>query len=162
MIDMSHTEHIIFHVNGFTCALPVMHIVHISSMVALDPLPGLPTSVVGTCMFHGEIVFGIDLSVVLGLRPHTFSSSARILIVRREQVLLGVLADSVGDIVSTERTSSPQNAPALRSDAIEHFFHMGTTPVYVINPWRALGASDADIIALLSRFTRPLTPGGTK
>lgn len=160
MTSMTRTDHIIFHVNGFTCALPVMHIVHISSMVALDPLPGLPTSVVGTCMFHGEIVFGIDLSIVLGLRPHTFSASARMLIVRRGQMLLGVLADGVGDIVEADASAS-NDAPGVESDAIRHMFHLGTTPVYVIDPWRALGSSDAEIVSTLSRFTRPLTPGGT-
>lgn len=160
MTAMARTDHIIFHVNGFTCALPVMQIVHISSMVALDPLPGLPTSVVGTCMFHGEIVFGIDLSVVLGLRPHTFSSSARMLIVRRGPVLLGVLADGVGDIVEADTSAAP-DAPGVKSDAIQHLFHLGTTPVYVIDPWRALGANDAEIVSTLSRFTRPLTSGGT-
>ncbi len=157
---MQCIEHIVFGISSFTCALPVSQIVHISSMVALDPLPGLPIAVVGSCMFHGEIVFGIDLSSVLGVGQHTFSSCARMLIVRREHILLGVLADRVGEIVEAILDTLPAGTDAPTSEAIQNFFHLGTTPVYVIDPWRSLGSNDADIISLLARYTRHLPSGG--
>lgn len=88
-----------FTVGAESYAIPATHVRGVLRLAELTPLPGAPAHVVGITNVRGEILPLFDLRPLLGRGTQALSDLAQLVIVGREQLELGLVADDARDIV---------------------------------------------------------------
>jgi purine-binding chemotaxis protein CheW len=92
-------EVVVFQVAGRSYALSLEHVVEVLRMVAVTPLPETPPWVLGVVNLRGTLIPMIDLRPRLGLAAAQPDPAQVFLVARARGRTVGLLADSVGDIV---------------------------------------------------------------
>lgn len=82
-------------INGVSCAVPLDVVERAFQMVAVSPLPGPPSLLVGVINLHGSVVPVVDLCGRLGSIPHAYGLDAHLLLVTTPRRRLALLADRV-------------------------------------------------------------------
>ena len=89
---------------------------------SVTPVRHAPAEVSGVINLRGKIVTLLDLGMILGFGKSTVTRESRIFIIEDRGEFLGILVDSVGDVVEFERGKEeplPVNIPASQA----RFFH---------------------------------------
>jgi chemotaxis-related protein WspB len=86
-------------------AIPCRHVVEVTPLVLIRPLPAAPAFVAGLFEYRGEAIPAIDLTVLLGQRPSADYMSTRIIVVdfplgAGTSHKLGLVAERVTDTIS--------------------------------------------------------------
>jgi purine-binding chemotaxis protein CheW len=92
-----------FRVGKLLTGIDIRHVVQISRVQEITPVPHAPTSVLGVINLRGEVVTEIDLGVLLGLSPIEITAEARQVIVLVAGEPVGLLVDRVADITVVRR-----------------------------------------------------------
>lgn len=110
-----------FRVRDALCAVDAQEVQEVIRVESITPVRHAPPGVAGVMNLRGKIVTLLDLGVVLGLGETTIAKESRIFIVEDRNEFLGVLVDSVGEVV--EIAGHPGDAPpANTSPAQARFF----------------------------------------
>lgn len=98
-----------FMVDNQVFATPIGTVREIRGWQATTPLPNADPGVVGVLNLRGQIIPIYDLRRCLGLQPSDRPSSSVTIVIDTGEKLVGILADSVSDIldVSPEETRDP-------------------------------------------------------
>jgi len=105
-----------------------------------------PDYVRGISNLRGKIVTILDLNLKLGLPKHQLSSESRILIVPWMNEQVGLLVDSVADVVSLSR-SQIESLPSNIKDEISQF--LGGV-YYLAEEDRLLGLLELDSVLVVA------------
>ncbi|SEP79852.1 purine-binding chemotaxis protein CheW [Solimonas aquatica] len=99
---------------GQNYGLPILKVMEVLRVSAIEAVPGAPHSVVGVINLRGQVLTVLDLRQRLGLQGHTplDTHEARIVITDCGEELLGLLVDSVADVRKL-LPSDQQEAPAV-------------------------------------------------
>jgi len=102
-------ELVLFTVGNLLCGLDIRQVQEIGSRLEITAVHHAPPYVRGVINLRGQLLTVIDLRRKLGLPPLDLEDGMRIVVTRGPQGLLGLLADSVADIVDidSERLESP-------------------------------------------------------
>jgi len=90
---------VIFHVGDLACALDIATTQEIKGQLEIVEVPGTARNVRGIANLRGQVITVIDLRRVFDIPPKPIDSESRIVVVRDEGAVIGLLADSVEDIV---------------------------------------------------------------
>ena len=94
-------------------------VVHIIRFEQVLPVPGAPAMVEGILNLRGEVVPIINLRTLLGMREAAAGRRQRVIIIRREARILGLLVDSVREIKVNEADYQPGGGrPGLADGAV--------------------------------------------
>ena len=94
-------------------------VVHIIRFEQVLPVPGTPELVEGVLNLRGEVVPVINLRWVLGLKEAGSRRRQRVIIIRREGRMIGLLVDSVREIKVDEADYQPEGKhPGLSDEAV--------------------------------------------
>ena len=117
------------------CALPVNEIQEVLPVVALSPIPGQALPVEGMLNLRGAMIPVLDLRSCLGLPQIRWNSETRIIIVKTREARVGVVVDSVEDVVEVEERggSSPLRESHPLVDSVRIF---GGKALTVVRPER--------------------------
>jgi chemotaxis signal transduction protein len=92
-----------FSVDNHLMAVYLPAVLEVIRMVELSPLPGTGPAVAGLLNLRSLIVPVVDLRRVLGLPPRIWGLDTHIIITEYEQHRLGLIVDTVLDVVSAQR-----------------------------------------------------------
>jgi len=93
-------------------ALPLGEIREVAKMGPLTPVPGLPPILLGAVNLRGEVLAVADVRTLFGLERGRVAAGSRLVVVPYGAERLGILADSIGDIVEL----SPSESEAVAGD----------------------------------------------
>lgn len=88
-----------FHLGADMYGLPLPQLKEVAHLTRLRRLPGAPPSVAGLVNLRGEIVCALDARAILGLAPWMPSESAVLIALRGFGYPVGLVVDSIADIV---------------------------------------------------------------
>ncbi len=91
--------------------VPLDSLVEVLPLTSVVPMPGMPDPVVGICNWRGEVVWLVDVNVLLGRDPlyHHPQSSYTAVILDFDDQPLGLVAHHVGQIQPLEVDKIDQN-----------------------------------------------------
>ncbi|GGO67448.1 chemotaxis protein CheW [Bowmanella pacifica] len=99
-----------FRLGEETYGINVMQVQEVLRYSEIAPVPGAPDYVLGIINLRGNVVTVIDTRARFGLEANDVTDNTRIVIIESEQQVVGILVDSVAEVVylkSSEIDSAP-------------------------------------------------------
>ena len=98
-----------------TYGINVMQVQEVLRHTEIAPVPGAPDYVLGIINLRGNVVTVIDTRSRFGLEPTEVTDSTRIVIIESEEQVVGILVDSVAEVVYL-RSSEIESAPNVGTE----------------------------------------------
>ncbi|MBT8428807.1 MAG: chemotaxis protein CheW [Gammaproteobacteria bacterium] len=99
-----------FRLKDETYGISVMQVQEVLRVSEIAPVPGAPGYVLGIINLRGNVVTVIDTRTRFGLSTGELDEASRIVIIESEQQVVGILVDSVAEVVEL-RQSEIDSAP---------------------------------------------------
>ncbi len=104
-----------FRLEDETYGINVMQVQEVLRVTEIAPVPGAPPYVLGIINLRGNVVTVIDTRTRFGLSPGEVDDASRIVIIESEQQVVGILVDSVAEVVEL-RNSQIDSAPNVGNE----------------------------------------------
>jgi len=114
------TEWVTFRLDAEKYGIDVMRVREVLRNTEIAPVPGAPDFVLGIINLRGNVVTVIDTRKRFGLPPRDIDESSRIVILEAGDEVVGMLVDSVAEVVDL-RASSIETAPNVGNDESAKF-----------------------------------------
>lgn len=98
-----------------TFGINVMQVQEVLRHTEIAPVPGAPDYVLGIINLRGNVVTVIDTRARFGLPPTDISDNTRIVIIESDEQVVGILVDSVAEVVYL-RSSEIDSAPNVGTE----------------------------------------------
>ncbi len=109
-----------FRLASETYGVNVMQVQEVLRYTEIAPVPGAPHYVLGIINLRGNVVTVIDTCQRFGLPPIEVTDSTRIVIIEANQQVIGILVDSVAEVVYL-RASEIEIAPNVGNEESAKF-----------------------------------------
>lgn len=109
-----------FRLEEETYGINVMQVQEVLRYTEIAPVPGAPDYVLGIINLRGNVVTVIDTRARFGLMSGDVSDNSRIVIIESEKQVIGILVDSVAEVVYL-KTSEIDSAPNVGTDESAKF-----------------------------------------
>ncbi|WP_039989209.1 chemotaxis protein CheW [Paraglaciecola arctica] len=103
-----------------TYGINVMQVQEVLRHTEIAPVPGAPDYVLGIINLRGNVVTVIDTRSRFGLPASGITDSTRIVIIESEEQVVGILVDSVAEVVYL-RSSEIDSAPNVGTEESAKF-----------------------------------------
>lgn len=110
-----------FLVGDILLGIDIRKTEEINRQLDLTVVPNAPAFVRGVVNLRGDVVTVVDLRTILGLEPAPFTQSTRNVVVRSGMERVGLLVDSVADVV-TVKAGEIEKPPANVNGVDGQFF----------------------------------------
>lgn len=129
------SQWVTFSLDEETYGIDVMKVQEVLRMTEIAPVPGAPDYVLGIINLRGSVVTVIDCRKRFGLSTRDTDESTRIVIIESDQQVVGILVDSVAEVVEI-RESQVESAPNVGNDENARYIqgvhsHEGTLLILV-------------------------------
>jgi purine-binding chemotaxis protein CheW len=104
-----------FRLQDESYGINVMRVQEVLRVSEIAPVPGAPSFVLGIINLRGNVVTVIDTRSRFGLPPTEVSDSSRIVIIESGGQVVGILVDSVAEVVELS-ASEIEQAPNVGND----------------------------------------------
>ncbi len=109
-----------YHLQDEVYGINVMQVQEVLRITEIAPVPGAPNYVLGIINLRGSVVTVIDTRSRFGLMPKESDDLSRIIIVEVNGNVLGMLVDSVAEVVYLHQ-SEIDTAPSVSNDDSSRF-----------------------------------------
>lgn len=148
-----NARHLLFTIGDQRCAVSTLNVTDILIASRLSPEPSMPPSMRGVIDLHDARVPVIDLATRIGGEPIKIGWNTRIVILdivhEDRQDMIGVLADTVGEIVSITPMnieSPPTSIAHVRCDLIQGMGKVDGRAVILLDIGRGLSAKELGVL----------------
>ena len=93
-----------FRLGGETYGVDVMNVQEVLRITEIAPVPGAPDYVLGIINLRGNVVTVVDTRARFGLPSSETDDASRIVIVESENQVVGILVDSVAEVVELNQS----------------------------------------------------------
>ncbi|MCB1784844.1 MAG: chemotaxis protein CheW [Chromatiaceae bacterium] len=104
-----------FRLKDETYGINVMQVQEVLRVSEIAPVPGAPPFVLGIINLRGNVVTVVDTRTRFGLPTTERDDASRIVIIESEQQVVGILVDSVAEVVEL-RQSAIDAAPNIGNE----------------------------------------------
>ncbi|GGP99697.1 chemotaxis protein CheW [Shewanella ulleungensis] len=118
--DDAVLQWVTFKLDNETYGINVMQVQEVLRYTEIAPVPGAPDYVLGIINLRGNVVTVIDTRSRFGLQSAELDDSTRIVIIEAEKQVIGILVDSVAEVVYLRR-SEIDNAPNVGTEESAKF-----------------------------------------
>ena len=108
-------QFVTFRLKDETYGINVMQVQEVLRVTEIAPVPGAPGFVLGIINLRGNVVTVIDTRTRFGLPTTEVDDSSRIVIIESEEQVVGILVDSVAEVVEL-RQSEIDSAPNIGNE----------------------------------------------
>ena len=98
----------------------VMQVQEVLRVTEIAPVPGAPDYVLGIINLRGNVVTVIDTRQRFGLEPKELDDSSRIVIVESNDQVVGILVDSVAEVIDLQ-LAEIESAPNVGTEDSSRF-----------------------------------------
>lgn len=110
--DSGSLQCVTFTLEDETYGINVMQVQEVLREVEVAPVPGAPPYVLGIINLRGNVVSVIDARSRFGLPTKDSDDMTRIIVIEAQQQIIGILVDSVAEVVDIKR-SEIDTAPSV-------------------------------------------------
>jgi chemotaxis signal transduction protein len=143
-------DHVVVRLGAGRYAVGAAHVVEVVPVPGLTRVPAGPHWLLGVGNWRGHVLPVVDLRPLLGVAATPLASSARVVVVRSDDVEVGIVADQVLGLIEVpdDREKAPLTLATEASDLVVGLADdgSGTGPVAVL---------DAQAVLALARASRP-------
>jgi len=135
-----------FMLQGEYFGLPVTHVLEILRVTSITRVPHAPRPVRGVTNMRGKVLPVVDLRLRLGLVDSALTEHNRILVVSAHKHLMGLLVDSVQQVVRISPGKiqpPPPDVMTEKSDYIQGVYHLQESIVILLDVERMLIIRDS-------------------
>lgn len=104
-----------FRLENEKYGINVMQVQEVLRVTEIAPVPGAPNYVLGIINLRGNVVTVIDTRSRFGLASTEMDDSTRIVIIEAEEQVVGILVDSVAEVVDL-KASEIETAPNVGTE----------------------------------------------
>lgn len=108
-------QYVTFTLEDEIYGINVMQVQEVLREVEVAPVPGAPHYVTGIINLRGNVVSVIDARTRFGLQQRESTSLTRIIVIEAQQQIIGILVDSVAEVVDIEM-SEIETAPNVGNE----------------------------------------------
>ena len=108
-----------FHLGGELYGINVLQVQEGLKYTEITPVPGAPPYVLGIINLRGNVVTVIDTRIRFGLESQDPDELSRIIFVEIKEHIIGMLVDSVAEVVSLQ-SSDIETSPSTGSEDNEN------------------------------------------
>ncbi|MFA6544810.1 MAG: chemotaxis protein CheW [Limisphaerales bacterium] len=112
-------NHITFFVDGRLFGVPAEDVMELARHHDITRVPLAPPSVAGLLNLRGQVVTAVDLRRRLELRPRPAGQQPMNVLLRREDALVSLLVDQVGEVIELDDSTFEPLPDTLRGPARE-------------------------------------------
>lgn len=112
---VTDVEYVTFFTGGQSFSVDITQVREIRRWTSATPLPHAPSDVLGVMNLRGSVIPIYDLAVRFGLEPTRDNGRNVVVIAAYENQTVGLLVESVSEILSVERDRI-QEMPNLRNE----------------------------------------------
>ena len=110
---------ITFLVDGQLFGMPATEVMELARFHELTPVPLAPPAVAGLMNLRGQVVTAVDMRRRLELRPRPDGQQPMNVVLRRDDVLVSLLVDQVGEVIALDDSTFEPVPETLRGVARE-------------------------------------------
>ncbi|MGD9956082.1 MAG: chemotaxis protein CheW [Candidatus Nanopelagicales bacterium] len=136
-------EHVLLRLGAGRYAVAAEHVVEVVPVPPLTRVPAAPGWLVGVGNWRGHVLPVADLRQLLGIDATPLASSGRVVVLRGDEVEVGVVADQVLGLleVPVDHDPAPLTLAAEASDLVVGLSDDGaaTGPVAILDAGAVLG-----------------------
>ncbi len=118
-MPVADNNYITFLVDGQLFGVPAAEVMELSRFHKLTRVPLAPPAVVGLLNLRGQVVTAVDMRCRLGLRPRPEGHLPMNVVLRREDVLVSLLVDEVGEVLELDNATYEPVPDTVRGVARE-------------------------------------------
>ncbi|WP_054738654.1 chemotaxis protein CheW [Cellulosilyticum ruminicola] len=100
----SMTQYIVFRLDEQSYGIDIQNVQTIERMKAVMRVPKAPYCVKGVMNLRGEIIPVVSLRDQFGLEKIDYTDKTRIIIVKIEDAMVGIIVDEVKEVIEIEET----------------------------------------------------------
>lgn len=115
--DEALTQWVTFQLAGETYGINVTQVKEVIRLTEISPVPGAPDYVLGIINLRGVVVSVIDTRRRFGLAPRESTDDSRIVMIEMDGHIIGVLVDSVSEVVDLPKAEIDAAPNAGNADA---------------------------------------------
>ena len=116
------SQWVTFKLDGETYGIDVMGVQEVLRVSEIAPVPGAPDYVMGIINLRGTVVSVVDTRLRFGLVPSEFTDNTRIIIIESESHTIGIMADTVAEVVDVSR-GDIDIAPNIGNEDSSRYIH---------------------------------------
>jgi purine-binding chemotaxis protein CheW len=102
---MEKVQLVVFHLGGAEYAVTIDQVQEIINVAELTRVPRAPAFILGVFNLRGKVLPAVDLKQRLSLGATEVGATSRLVVVRVEEHLVGLLVDGVSETTLVERAS---------------------------------------------------------
>lgn len=119
-VDDPVLQWVTFNLDGETYGINVMQVQEVQNYTEIAPVPGAPAYVLGIINLRGNVVTVIDTRQRFALPVGEITDNTRIVIIETGQHVVGILVDSVAEVVYLHQ-SEIERAPNAGNEESARF-----------------------------------------
>ncbi len=120
MANADTAPYVTFSLAGETYAIDVLQVQEVLKVTEIAPVPGVPDYILGIINLRGNVVTVIDARRRMGLDDRESDEASRIVIIDVDNQNVGILVDSVSEVVRIS-PDSVEPAPEVGNDDSSRF-----------------------------------------
>lgn len=128
---------VIFRLGSEEYAFDILTVQEIKRITDITRVPHTPEYIKGVINLRGSVLPVLDLKTRMNLASSPFTEDTRIIIIKTEQVFVGMLVDSVSEVVSVKcsEVEPPQgNSAVVTENCIKGIGKLGDRLLIILNP----------------------------
>ena len=116
-LSSNEVQLVVFRLDREEYGIDILMVQEIKKMTEITRVPHTPDYIKGVMNLRGSVLPVLDLKLRLGLPPGSTTEDTRIVIVKTGDAAVGVLVDSVSEVVgiSRDKIEPPQNVGGMIS-----------------------------------------------
>lgn len=114
-VSQGHMQYVTFTLENEVYGINVMQVQEVLREIEVAPVPGAPHYVLGIINLRGNVVSVIDGRARFGLPAVESTQLTRIIVIEAQQQIIGILVDSVAEVVDVE-ADEVETAPNVGSN----------------------------------------------
>ncbi|MCP5185494.1 MAG: purine-binding chemotaxis protein CheW [Pseudomonadales bacterium] len=118
---------ILFKVGELLCGIDVLNAQEINANLTITDVPVTDPYVRGVANLRGQVITVLDLRVLFGVEGSAVDRKNRVIVVRQDQEVVGLLVDRIVDILSATPESlapPPANLSGVRGEYFDAVFKL--------------------------------------
>jgi len=148
---ISAEQYVTFLINNETYAIEVLRVKEIVGMTSITPVPNSERYLKGVMNLRGTVVPVIDLRIKFSIPEKDYDSFTVILIIEMQSYIVGVIVDSVSDVIPApdQMQDAPNFHVSIDRDVIKGVFNKDNNLIIILNADIMLTIKDLEILAEL-------------
>lgn len=147
--DQSTEQYVTFLLNNETYGIGVLQVKEIVGIRSITAVPNSENYLKGVMNLRGTVVPVIDLRIKFGIPEKEYDSFTVILIIEMKDFFVGVIVDSVSDVMAApgQLQEVPNFNVSIDRDVIKGVFNKDNNLIIILNADIMLSIKDLETIA---------------